>query len=263
MYAFVPSQSVFSCLTALILFGCKTASVRGDEFQFYVGHTLTGAALSPNGKTLAVCGKLGITTWDLATGKRKTTLKVNSVPHSVAFSTDGGMILSGYSGRKVRLWRLSTGEPKWENDEHNQPVTSVAVCPDGKLMASASGDKTVRLIDPNGKELATLKGHEKTVYQVAFIPDRHPERERGSTGGSTAPRNYKTLASVSEDHTVIIWDLEERKAIAKLKGHKSTVYCVAPSPNGEILATGSSDGTVRLWDTSLDKQQFPEAAIPL
>jgi len=69
-------------------------------------------------------------------------------------------------------------------------VHSVAISPDGKVLASGSDDRTVRLWDLHtGKELTTLKGHADHVNGVAFGPDG------------------KTLASASDDKTVRVWDL--------------------------------------------------------
>jgi WD40 repeat protein len=166
------------------------------------------------------------------------------------------MILAGANGPQVKLWRLSTGSEQFVTDEHEQPVLAVAACPDGKLMASAGGDNTIRLFDTNGKELAILKGHDKPIFGIAFISGMTGEPNTKGTGESKSQpsRTYTRLASVSEDHTVKIWDLEKHTVLATLRGHDNTVYCVAPSPDASIIATGSADATVRLWDTALDRE---------
>lgn len=242
---------------ALVLTACAYEPARGDdELRFSVGQGIDGAALSPNGKTLAVCSSLAITTWDLATGRRRTTLGGGTGADSVAFSTDGGMILAGTRRPLVKLWRLSTGKEKWVTDEHEGPVTVVAACPDGKLMASASSDKTIRLFDIAGKELAILKGHKKIIFGIAFIPSIPSEElpQGKLENKKPASRTYKRLASVSEDQTVKIWDLEKRKEVITLKGHDRSVQCVAASPDGALLATGSWDETIRMWDLSFEKE---------
>ena len=77
---------------------------------------------------------------------------------------------------------------------HDGRVHSVAYSPDGKTLASGSGDQTIKLWDvTTGKERATLKGHTGMVLSVAYSPDG------------------KTLASGSPDKTIKLWDLPADK----------------------------------------------------
>ena len=112
-------------------------------------------------------------------------------------------------------------------------INGIAISPDGRTLASGSGDQTVRLWEVSSGALKqTLQGHSSWVRSVAFSPDG------------------RTLASGSDDQTVRLWDASSGALKQTLQGHSARVWSVAFSPDGRTLASGSSDQTVRLWEVS-------------
>lgn len=162
---------------------------------------------------------------------------------------------------------------------HQSWVNGVAFSPDGKFIASASLDHTIKLWNRDGKLLATLQGHSDGVNRVAFSPDgtilastsydktiklwkitptaiqAHPYRtlqghERTVWGVAFSP-DGRWIASASWDGTVKLWPVDGKaptdQAMATLTGHQDQVWAIAFSPDGQLLATTSSDKTVKLW----------------
>lgn len=118
---------------------------------------------------------------------------------------------------------------------HEAAVASVTFSPDGKTIASASDDKTIKIWRRDGKLIRTLKGHKAEVRSVIFSPDG------------------ETIATASFDQTVKLWRTHDGALLKTLNGHTAEVLSVAWSPQGNLVATASADDTVRLWQVSADR----------
>jgi WD40 repeat protein len=133
--------------------------------------------------------------------------------------------------KAVYLRDPNTGAEVATLRDHADWVYSVAFSPDGKLLATASGDHTVNLYELAGpKLLRTLRGHTDWAYSVAFSPD------------STS------LFSAGKDWVVLHWELESGRILRRFSGHASWVNHVTLSSSGKLLTTACDDRLAGLWD---------------
>jgi WD40 repeat protein len=199
-------------------------------------------ACSPDGRHLA-CGMINrtIVVREADTGRLLFSLKGH--PGGVAclaYSPDGRSLASAsgvwdagrkeFRGGEARIWDAATGRLLHTFTGHTNKVSAVAYSPDGRRLATASSDQTVKMWDPTtGQPVFTLTGHDGIVTAVAFSPDS------------------RYLAS-SAVNSVRVWDAPSGREVLVVKGHTARVNCVLFSPDGRRLVTGSHDRTVKVWD---------------
>src|SRR5262249_10267940 len=122
---------------------------------------------------------------------------------------------------------------------HTDPIQALAFSSDGRTLASGDYHGRAKLWDvAAGAEKKTLPMSDEVVAAVAFTPDS------------------RTLA-VAIDRVVQLWDVGTGHLVTCLEGHQGKVRCLAYSPDGTRLASGSYDRTVCLWDVARYRSRRP------
>ncbi|WP_329537955.1 hypothetical protein OG568_57700 (plasmid) [Streptomyces sp. NBC_01450] len=214
------------------------------------GAAVTSVAFSPDGRTLATTGdsEERLWLWDAHTGRLRRSFgwpgRQNDAAALVTFTPDGRTLTTASSlGHGVDLWNVATGHTRKnlladpETSVSQDPeATTEALSPNGRILAVASQDGTLRLWDTATgrlrRSLATPSGTAAGVTSLAFSPDG------------------RTLATGGDDRTIRLWDTGTGRPRATLPPLSGIVTSVAFNTDGRILAAGGQDGTLRLWDTA-------------
>lgn len=219
--------------------------------QVFRGHTsaIWTVVWSPDARFLASGSADGtVRIWEVESGRLVNTLEQGSPVRSLSWSLDGQYLASGSVDHQVRVWQVNnldqTPLQLHHLTGHTKEVWSVAFSPTDSILASSSGDCTIKLWDVStGKLLRTLQGHTDWVRSVRFNSDG------------------TVLASGSGDCTIKLWDVQTAQVLRTLQGYTSWIWSTVWNQAGTLLASCSSDSTVRLWRVTPPDPQSSQPSL--
>ena len=204
------------------------------------GAMVNSAAFSSDGTRLATGGRDGfVRVWPVGTDS-ESVIELGgfrSWVGAVCISADGSRLAAGTRTGTIRIFELPTGKQLHSFDAHpGRQILTLAISPDGKTLASGAFEQTARLWSiETGKETAALSGH------------------RGVVTSAVWPADGKLLATGERHGSIHIWDAgDSSKPLKKIMAHSDgrlgfSVTALAFSPDGQRIASGSYDKTIRIW----------------
>ena len=208
--------------------------------------TIGNMALSPNDAIIAAGVYDNLILWAVATGDQIATIPHQGWPSALAFSSDSKMLATSesYPRKAIRLWDVAT-------------VTEIATILDQRantLAFSPNGDILISA-DYNGIKIWDVETREKIKSvstpsrigwpnSISFSPDGKTFAIANSRSGSNARTNESFAYG-----TIQIWEAETLREITAF-AHTVPVYSVSFSPDGNLLAAGTPEGTIEIWDAT-------------
>ena len=226
---------------------------------------------SLDGKSLVTGSPEGVIFWDTRSGTSDPLFTIQGAVGKVRFSPDGTR-LATVNNSVVRLWDARTGRELFTLSGHTGWVMDIAISPDGKSLASASLDGTVKIwsLEP-GQEVVSMAG---SGVRTAYSPNGKWLAQEtadgdlqlwnaqsgvkglslrgngtGILGFAFSPNGTRIVAG-GIDKTAKVWNVETGELLLTLTGHENIIRDVAYSRDGTRIATVGFDNTARIWDAA-------------
>ncbi|XP_037069609.1 serine-threonine kinase receptor-associated protein-like [Pollicipes pollicipes] len=251
----------------------------GDWVGTFEGHkgAVWGVALNNDASRVAT-GAADFTAklWDAQSGEELRGFQHKHIVKSVDFSADAGLLLTGSNEKMLRIYDLAQPEAEPQLFKgHTASIKKVMFLPDGETVISCGDDKSLRVWDRRtGEATRTVElpaapmdvevsadGQTLTVTHGKTVSFRSVESLEEFKSYSSATQLFSASLHPSqsvfvcggEDFIMYKYDYATGAELEACKGHFGPVHVVRFSPDGELYASGSEDGTLRLWQTTVGK----------
>lgn len=198
-------------------------------------------ALSPDGKTLIsgnASHQSSLKFWDIQSQTCLKTIPAHvNMAKTLCFSHNGLLFASGGGDRIVQLFHRNENHPYRKLEGHHDTILSIAFSKNDALLVSGSIDRTARIWDvQTGQCLQILTGYQNPVISVKFHP-------------------HEPILLTGEIDSLKLWSLQNQqwKPMLTIREGYTVVTAIAFTVAGKLMATGSFDRTVRLWDFASKK----------
>jgi WD40 repeat protein len=194
------------------------------------GHTsdVNQVEFSPDGQQLVTASKdRSIKLWSPGGSLIRELVRNFAWKYDAKFSPNGEEVLSAGLSGSLQRWRLDRTVSAPLLTPSAEGIQSIAYSPKGDLIAAGGQDKHLRIWQKNGKLVRSLKAHEAPIQKVAFS------------------RDQQMVATAGAEGTVKLWQVKSGRLRSTLVGHEGDISAIAFSDS--LIATGSSDRTIKLW----------------
>ncbi|MBN1808212.1 MAG: protein kinase [Planctomycetes bacterium] len=194
---------------------------------------LTGGALSPGNVAVACNDRNLVTLWNQTNAAPIRSASPGGTSGSVAISPDSRYIALGDAGGTVYMLVAPNLNTLWYNKAHSAAINNIVFSPDGRYVISGGRDSNLVLFNTTGGVVRTINTG-RAVLSVAFSPD-------------------SKFVLAGRDHYANLWEVSNGRYVRNYRG-SGTVTATAFSPDGTRVVTGSSNGSVCLWEKDSGKK---------
>jgi len=222
----------------------------------FIGHigTVWSVDFSPDGKILTSSGEDAIVRlWDVENGWLLRTLQGHTRNiWNVKFSPDGNYLASGSFDNTIKIWDVNNGKLLKTITGHSGAIVALAFSHDGKILASTSDDKSIKLWAATDWHLIKTFMVPEHTQAVDFSPND----KLLLTGGRDKPsigeflQNFFGDSKFNKGVSMRLWEVKTGELLQTFSEHANDVNDVSFSPDGEWIASGSSDKTIEVWRLS-------------